>query len=104
MSAASNETEEGVDYTYDDGPDRPVRRGSRGLGPGQRKRLRVAGSTFNIRFYRRGRGRGRRRVRGRERKELLATARDVAKGSLVRLLRTGRGDWKVKVVPAQRVA
>lgn len=109
MSQTVNDTEEGVDYTYDDGEDRPGGRPTpgrprrprrRGLDSRQRRRLRVRGATFDISFYRRRPdGRGRRR-----KGELLASASKVPRGSLVRLYRKSNGDWAVEVSPQSRAA
>lgn len=93
MSDVVNDTEEGVDYAYDEG------QGSAGfsclydLGPGSSRELQVMTSQFNIYFYRKGGN-----------KELVAFAREVPAGRRVRLYRSDAGSLAVEISQVEMIS
>lgn len=85
MSEVLNDTDEGVDYTYDEG------QGSAGfsrlysLPPGDSRHLELLTLQFNIYFYGKG-----------ETSDLLACRRGVAAGHRIRLFRNESGELAVE--------
>ena len=93
MPAVENDSEEEVDYSYNEGQGTSGISLFRHLGPGDVDTLRVANQHFDIYFYKRD-----------DRLEPFAYRREVPRDSDVRLHNPNPDRWEVEVRPSENGA